>query len=83
MNKPKISDSGFCERDDIDKILQGLKSIFLNDKTQYNYSGKDSLNKFGGVPQKGKRWNTPAEIAMDIIRELKVAGYKDPFDEGR
>ena len=71
------------EQDDIDKILQGLKSIFLNDKTQYNYSGKDSLNRFGGICQEGKRWNTPAEIAMDMIRELRSAGHKDPFNEGR
>lgn len=52
--------------------------IFLNDKTQYNYQGKDRQNRMGIVPTgKGSRWQTPAEIAQFALKRL---GYDSPFD---
>jgi len=66
-----------------EKIAKILKSIFMNDKTEYDYFGhlqdknKRSANRFGDQPPKGKRWNTPAEIASDALKEL---GYNHPND---
>jgi len=59
------------------KLVRDLKSIFFNDKTLYEYSGKMSLNRFGMPPNKGKRWQTPAEIARQMLSEL---GYATPYD---
>lgn len=58
------------------KLARDLKSIFFNDKTSYDYSGKMSLNRFGFAPNKGKRWQTPAEIARAMLLEL---GYTSPY----
>lgn len=54
-----------------------LKIIFFNDKTSYYYSGKMSLNRFGVAPHKSKRWETPAEIAAEMLRKM---GYNQPYD---
>ncbi len=59
------------------ELARRLKSIFFGDKIQYNYSGKGALNRFDIAPDKGKRWKTPAEIALDVIKEL---GYASPYD---
>ena len=59
------------------RIARLLKSIFMNDKTFYNYGGKDCLNRFEIPPDKGKRFATPAEIALDMIKEL---GYPSAYD---
>jgi len=68
-----------------EKIAKILKTIFINDKTEYDYfshlqrinNSKRSANRFGNQPPKGKRWNTPAEIASDTLKEL---GYNHPND---
>ena len=58
-------------------LARNLKAIFISDKTQYNYSGKDSLTRFGIAPEKGKRWNTPAEISSSILRDM---GFSSPYE---
>ena len=53
---------------DKEKMAKVLKSIFMNDKTEYDYfshlqrinNPKRSANRFGDQPPRGKRWNTPA-----------------------
>jgi len=68
------------------QIARLFKNIFMNDKTQYGYSGKESLNRFGWAPsQKGKRWKTPAEIARQAIIDLGWPGgpYDVPDEEGQ
>jgi hypothetical protein len=59
------------------EVARRLKSIFLNDKTLYDYHGKKSLNRFGYKPEVGRRWNTPAEIAQSLLKEM---GYSHPDD---
>lgn len=64
-----------------------LKAIFINDKTEYDYFGHlqermkgkttKSSNRFGEEPLRGKRWNTPSEIAFDALKDL---GYDHPND---
>jgi hypothetical protein len=63
-------------------IARRLKSIFFNDKTQYSYDGKGSLNRFGIPPNMGRRWSTPAEIALDIIKGLGYHTFYEVPDEG-
>ncbi len=73
------------------KMARILKAIFINDKTEYEYFGhfksnnihnrsfldRHSANRFGEQPMRGKRWNTPAEIAYGMLKDL---GYDHPHD---
>jgi len=58
-------------------IARRLKAIFYNDKTEYDYHCKKSLNRFGERPNQGTCWCTPAEIAMSVLKEM---GYDSPKD---
>jgi hypothetical protein len=69
-------EQGENEMDEL-RLAQMLKRIFYNDKTEYDYHCKRSLNRFGEKPAKGKRWLTPAEISEYALREL---GYDHPKD---
>ena len=64
------------------QLARRLKSIFFNDKTFYNYGGKDRLNRFEIPPEEGKRFLTPAEIALDMIQDLGYPSAYEVPDEG-
>lgn len=55
----------------IEEIKRGLEKIIENDKTEYDYSGKISLNREGKVPGVGKRWATPRELARDLLKDME------------
>ena len=47
-----------------------LNAIAENDKTEYDYTGKDALNRNGMEADVGKRWATPRELALDLLVAL-------------
>ena len=54
-----------------------LASIMTNDKTVYEYKGKDRLNRDGHEPRRGTRWATPRELADEILRDTSLDAYGD------
>jgi len=58
------------------ELVTALKTIIRNDKTEYTYSGKKSLNRLDEAPKKGRRWLTPREIAASVLREM---GDHNPY----
>lgn len=55
----------------VSDLVPTLKAIMDNDKTVYSYDGDNSLNKEGLKPLKGKRFNTPHEIAKSLLQGLE------------
>ena len=51
----------------IELIKNTLNAIIENDKTEYDYTGKDAVNRNGMKADVGKRWATPRELALDLL----------------
>jgi hypothetical protein len=54
----------------MEEVRAFVKAVFKSDKTQgYGYSGAErDADRFGNLPGKGKRWLTPAELALGFAR---------------
>ena len=60
-----------------EELLQTLQYIWENDKTVYDYRGRDSENRNAELPNgKGERWLTPREIAESTLREFGRSPHK-------
>lgn len=60
------------KRERITELEQALHFIKQNDKTRsYEYKGKAAENRNGELPENGKRWLTPYEIAENALRQAK------------
>jgi len=53
-------------------IARAMAAIWTNDKTVYGYSGKIQKNRFGVSPPKGNRWDSPAQIAMALVKTFGI-----------
>ena len=49
-------------------VFNFVRNVFLNDKTVYGYHGEKAKDREGEKPEKGKRWNTPSEMAETFVR---------------
>ena len=68
------SELGRKVMDEHASMIDALKSIQQNDKTEYDYNGKEALNRNGQKPGPGKRFSTPREIAMAELDNLQKGG---------
>ena len=62
-----------------DEIIDVLKSISKNDKTEYSYTGKLSVTRNNEKPLAGEKFLTPRELANRLIKELN--GIRPAFAE--
>ena len=61
-------------RSTVDRLAKSLEMCAENDKTVYDYRGKDRLNRNGGAPREvWSRFKTPREIATDALAEYRKA----------
>jgi hypothetical protein len=64
---------------------RALMRIYQNDKTEYDYGTKVSLNRNGEPPPSGKRFKTPREIVHDYFGKdfwPKYAKFRDDQIKG-
>lgn len=58
----------------VGRLEEALRVVERNDKTEYDYSGMDRLDRNGREPGPGARFSTPREIASAALSEGKQAG---------
>ena len=58
-----------------EEVFELCKGVFRNDKTTYQYPNncteeemEKAENRFGLKPGKGKRWNSPSEMAEAFVK---------------
>jgi hypothetical protein len=58
----------YIRADKYEELVAALKMIVSNDKTRYEYGGRYAKNNNDEMPEKGKRWATPMEIAQQALK---------------
>ena len=58
------------------KCKEALALCDKNDKTRYDYRGATEImaDRYGNLPERGARFNTPSEIAKELLTLLEKEG---------